>query len=56
MTTLQAIAFLYSKQQHQVDALQYAIGLAYYGLLRVPAKANVSDVQIRSCSFTARMT
>lgn len=46
-----AVAFLYSKQQHQVDALQFAIALAYYGLLRVPAKSEVSDVQLRASSL-----
>ncbi|CDZ96438.1 Cullins [Phaffia rhodozyma] len=43
-----AIAFLYSKAQHQVDAVQFAICLAYYGLLRVPSKSQSSDAQLLS--------
>lgn len=31
-----AIAFLYSRPQHQADAVHFAISLSYYGLLRCP--------------------
>lgn len=31
-----AIAFLYSRSQHQTDAVHFAITLTYYGLLRCP--------------------
>lgn len=45
---LQAVAFLYSRSQHQVDAVQFAVALAYYGLLRVPSAANTSQVDYRA--------
>lgn len=32
-----AVAFLYSRPQHQADAVHFAITLAYYGLLRCPS-------------------
>ena len=33
--------------EFQVDAIHLAIALAYYGLLRVPSRAESSDVDIR---------
>lgn len=32
-----AVAFLYTRPQHQTDAVHFAIALAYYGLLRCPS-------------------
>ncbi|CAO1614488.1 unnamed protein product [Sympodiomycopsis kandeliae] len=32
-----AVGFLYSRPQHQADAVHFAIALAYYGLLRCPS-------------------
>ncbi|PWN52304.1 NIC-domain-containing protein [Violaceomyces palustris] len=43
-----AVAFLFSRSSFQVDAVHYAIGLAYYGLLRVPTMASASQVDILS--------
>ncbi|GAA96311.1 uncharacterized protein L969DRAFT_95409 [Mixia osmundae IAM 14324] len=41
-----AVAFLYGRSQYQVDAVHFAIILAYYGLLRLPRKDQVSDVDL----------
>ncbi|KAG8801360.1 hypothetical protein FRC16_000668 [Serendipita sp. 398] len=41
-----AVAALYENSDLQVDAVHFAIALAYYGLLRVPSKAESSDVDI----------
>lgn len=41
-----AIAFLYSKSQHQLDAINFAATLAYYGLLRVPPQSKISHIDI----------
>lgn len=52
----QAVAFLHGNSQYQVDAVHFASALAYYGLLRVPAQAEASDIDIRKlrviCSDT----
>lgn len=37
---------MYGTSQYQVDAVHFGIALAYYGLLRVPAQAATSDVDI----------
>lgn len=39
-----AVGFLYSKGQHQVDAVNLAVALTYYGLLRVPPLSKTSHV------------
>ncbi|GAA5938812.1 linker nucleoporin NIC96 [Sporobolomyces koalae] len=41
-----AIAFLQQHGQYQADAVHYAIALEYYGLLRVPARSKVADVEL----------
>lgn len=43
---MQAVTALYEVPELQVDAVHFAIALAYYGLLRVPSKAESSDVDI----------
>ncbi|EPQ25972.1 uncharacterized protein PFL1_06427 [Pseudozyma flocculosa PF-1] len=43
-----AVAFLFSRSVHQVDAVHFAVGLAYYGLLRVPSAAASSQVDCLS--------
>ncbi|KAE8233911.1 hypothetical protein CF326_g1051 [Tilletia indica] len=43
-----AVAFLYSRPQHQVDAVQLAAALTYYGLLRVTPEKNAPMVDIVS--------
>ncbi|KWU41638.1 NIC-domain-containing protein [Rhodotorula sp. JG-1b] len=40
-----AIAFLQQHSQYQADAVHFAIALAYYGLLRVPARGHAADVE-----------
>jgi nuclear pore complex protein Nup93 len=39
-----AIGFLYSRPQYQVDAVNFAVALTYYGLLRVPAQSKTSHI------------
>ncbi|KAJ9092511.1 hypothetical protein QFC19_008725 [Naganishia cerealis] len=41
-----AIQFLYEKARLEIDAVHFAIGLAYYGLLRVPSKELQSETGI----------
>ncbi|KZS90373.1 nucleoporin-interacting protein NIC96 [Sistotremastrum niveocremeum HHB9708] len=41
-----AVAAMYEHSELQVEAVHLAIALAYYGLLRVPSKAEASDVDI----------
>ena len=49
-TSTQAIAFLLQHSQYQADAVHFAIALAYYGLLRVPARGHAADVEFRESS------
>ncbi|PWZ03679.1 NIC-domain-containing protein [Testicularia cyperi] len=39
-----AVGFLFSRSAYQVDAIHFAVLLAYYGLLRVPSQAASSQV------------
>ncbi|CAD6583189.1 MAG: hypothetical protein TREMPRED_003480 [Tremellales sp. Tagirdzhanova-0007] len=39
-----AVAYLYSKTALRTDAVHFASALAYYGLLRVPPRADDSDI------------
>ncbi|ORY89113.1 NIC-domain-containing protein [Leucosporidium creatinivorum] len=41
-----AIAFLYQHSQYQADAVHFAIALAYYGLLRIPARSKTAEVDL----------
>ncbi|KAJ9106083.1 hypothetical protein QFC21_001223 [Naganishia friedmannii] len=41
-----AIQFLYEKARMEIDAVHFAIGLAYYGMLRVPSKEQQSETGI----------
>lgn len=41
-----AVSALYEVPELQVDAVHIAVALAYYGLLRVPSRAESSDVDI----------
>jgi nuclear pore complex protein Nup93 len=50
-----AIGFLYSRPQYQVDAVNFAVGLTYYGLLRVPAQSKASHIDYVS-SFVDNST
>lgn len=45
-----AISFLFSRPQHQVDAVNFASALTYYGLLRVPPQAKASHLDILTSS------
>lgn len=45
------MAFLHQHAQYQADAVHFAIALAYYGLLRIPVKAKVAEVDLRSSSL-----
>ncbi|KAG8823281.1 hypothetical protein FRC19_004266 [Serendipita sp. 401] len=49
-----AVAALYENSDLQVDAVHFAIALAYYGLLRVPSKAESSDVDILSTTSSGQ--
>lgn len=40
---------MYEIPELQVDAVHFAVSLAYYGLLRVPSKSESSDVDV--CAF-----
>ncbi|KAK0555403.1 nuclear pore complex subunit [Tilletia horrida] len=46
------VAYLYSQPQHQVDAVQLAAALSYYGLLRVTPERNAPMVDIISHATT----
>ncbi|GAA6062838.1 hypothetical protein JCM10212_001844 [Sporobolomyces blumeae] len=41
-----AVAFLQQHSQFQADAVHFAIALSYYGLLRVPPRSKVADVEL----------
>ncbi|GAA5959783.1 hypothetical protein JCM3765_000101 [Sporobolomyces pararoseus] len=41
-----AIAFLQQHSQYQADAVHFAIALEYYGLLRVPPRSKIADVEL----------
>ncbi|GAA5897343.1 linker nucleoporin NIC96 [Sporobolomyces salmoneus] len=41
-----AIAFLQQHPQYQADAVHFAIALEYYGLLRVPPRSKIADVEL----------
>ncbi|KAG8834375.1 hypothetical protein FRC17_009050 [Serendipita sp. 399] len=49
-----AVAALYENPDLQVDSVHFAIALAYYGLLRVPSKAESSDVDILSTTSSGQ--
>lgn len=40
---------MYEHPELQVEAIHLAISLAYYGLLRVPARQEMTDVDV--CTF-----
>ncbi|GAA6011273.1 hypothetical protein JCM11491_006780 [Sporobolomyces phaffii] len=48
-----AIAFLQQHSQYQADAVHFAIALEYYGLLRVPPRSKVADVELLVDADTA---
>lgn len=48
-----AIGFLYSRPQHQVEAVNFAVALTYYGLLRVPAQSKASHIDYITSSTDA---
>ncbi len=50
LTGSKSVAALYDIPELQVEAVHLAVALSYYGLLRVPIKAESSDVEIRECS------
>nr|ODN86462.1 nuclear pore complex protein Nup93 [Cryptococcus depauperatus CBS 7841] len=39
-----AVAYLYAKPHMRTDAVHFAIALAYYGLLRVPSRTEVTEL------------
>ena len=41
-----AVGYLYNNVQYQVDAVQFAVALSYYGLLRVPEKSHTSEIEL----------
>lgn len=47
LRVVQAIAFLQQHSQYQADAVHFAIALEYYGLLRVPPRSKIADVELR---------
>ena len=44
---LQAVASLWEHPETEVEAVHLAIALAYHGLLRVPSRAETSDLTPR---------
>ena len=48
-----AIGFLYSRPQYQVDAVNFGVTLAYYGLLRVAPQSKVSHLDCLTSSTDA---
>jgi nuclear pore complex protein Nup93 len=46
-----AVAAMYGNANTQVEAVHLAIALAYYGLLKVPAKNEASEVDIGECTL-----
>ena len=42
--TLQAVSALWEHQESEVEAVHLAVALAYHGLLRVPSRAETSDL------------
>ena len=48
LTGWQAVASLWDHQETEVEAVHLAIALAYHGLLRVPSKAETSDLTPRT--------
>lgn len=49
--TLQAVSALWDHQESEVEAVHLAIALAYHGLLRVPSRAETSDMT--PCMFVS---
>ncbi|TIC03273.1 NIC-domain-containing protein [Wallemia mellicola] len=41
-----AVGYLYNNLQYQVDAVQFAVALSYYGLLRAPEKSHTSEIEL----------
>jgi len=46
-SSAQAVAALLERQDTEIEAVHLAIALAYHGLLRVPSRAETSDVTPR---------
>ena len=49
LTNLKAVAALWEHQETEIEAAHLAIALAYHGLLRVPSRAETSDMT--PCEF-----
>ena len=53
--TRQAVDYLYSSQQYNIEAVHIAIALAYYGVLRISSDPLMADVQLcrltRTCFY-----
>jgi nuclear pore complex protein Nup93 len=47
LSSPQAVAALLERQDTEIEAVHLAIALAYHGLLRVPSRAETSDVTPR---------
>jgi hypothetical protein len=45
------VAALWEYQETEVEAVHLALALAYHGLLRVPSRAETSDITPRKCFF-----
>lgn len=52
---IQAVAALWEYQETEVEAVHLALALAYHGLLRVPSRAETSDITPRKCLFLFRL-
>ena len=46
-----AVAALWEHQDTEIEAVHLAIALAYHGLLRVPSRAETSDITPCLCLF-----
>lgn len=45
--SIQAVTALWEHQETEIEAVHLAIALAYHGLLRVPSRAETSDMTPR---------
>lgn len=45
--TAQAVNYLYKNEKSRLEAVHFAVALAYYGLLRIPAEPTISSIDFR---------
>ena len=50
-----AVAALWEHQETEIEAVHLAIALLYHGLLRVPSRAETSDMTPRKCAILSTL-